>query len=292
MQQYAKAARDVVQHRDTRLNYLQIAADDLDKSFKKVAGAKIAGSGLGIAGGVLGVVGGGLLLGGVTAPAGIALLAVGGVLGVGAGVIGVGATIGDGVKNRKAQQQANDWIRRGRDLSRELIARFEEYREELVQITQKYGISEADAIQLAMGDNFGDYESEVTVEGFQGADNQAEIAIQEWKTALEAGAQVVANSTVVGMQTGGAVTRGVISGVKAGTRTGVAVSRVALLGVGGAVVGLSAVFIVVDLAFIGKTAYDIHKNAAGTKLAKTLRTAAVDLKAETNKLRPLAEFAV
>jgi hypothetical protein len=290
MQQYSQATLSLVQHRDTGYDYLQEAADDLDKAFKIVAGAKIAGSSMGVVAGVLGVVGGGLLLGGVTAPAGIALLAVGGAFGVGAGVIGVGATIGDGVKNRKALRQANDWIRQGSDLSRELIVRFEAYREELVRITQTYGVTEADALQLAMGDSFRDFRADLTVEDFQGADNEAEIAIQEWKTALEAGAQVVANSTIAGMQIGGAVARGVIVGGEAGAEAGATVARVALQGVGGAVVGLSAVFIVVDLALISKTAYDIHKNAGGTKLAKTLRAAAVDMKAEMDKFRPLAEF--
>ena len=288
MQYYAQASHSVVQHRDTGQEYYREAANDLDKAFKLVAFAKIAGSSMGVTAGVLGVVGGGLLLGGVTAPAGIVLLAVGGAFGVGGGVTGVGATIGDAVKNRKALREANDWMRQDSDLSRKLIASRTKYCEELVRITQKYGVTEADAIQLAIGD----YESEFTVEGFQGADNEAEITIQEWNIALEAGAQVVANSTVAGMQIGGAITRGTISGVEAGAEAGVTAARVALQGVGGAVVGLSAVFIVVDLALIGKTAYDIHKNAGGTKLARILRAAADDMKAETDKLRPLAEFAV
>ena len=63
---------------------------------------------------------------------------------------------------------------------------------------------------------------------------------------------------------------------------------------GGVVIGLSAVFMVMDLALIAKTCtvYDLNKSKKGTELANKLRQAADDRKygKETETLRPLALF--
>ena len=271
------------------MEWFRKAAHDLDKAFKCVAVAKIAGSGLGIAGAVLSVVGGALLLGGVTAPAGIPLLVVGAVLGVGGGITGVGATIGDVVNNRRALKRANAWIRQGSELCRELIRRHDDYHEELDAIREQYGATEEEVIETTIGPNHRRIHLEINDEEFRRADDQALLAITEWKKALEMGAEAMATAFVAG-----AITGGVVGGVEAGAEAGAAVIRVARVAVqatGGVVIGLSAVFVVVDLALIGKTAYDVKKNMKGTELANKLRQAADDMEKETAQLRPLANFA-
>ena len=55
-------------------------------------------------------------------------------------------------------------------------------------------------------------------------------------------------------------------------------------------VGLSAVFIIVDLALLFKTTSDLNKNKKGTELANKLRQAVDDMEEETAQLRPLANF--
>ena len=148
---YVQAARDLVQHRDQGMAWFREAADDLDKAFKRVAAAKIVGSSLGVAGGILSVVGGGLILGGVTAPAGIPILAVGAALGVGGGITGVGATIGDIVENRRALKRANEWIREGSELCKDLIKKHDDYRKKLNWIMQEYWKSEEEVIEITIG---------------------------------------------------------------------------------------------------------------------------------------------
>ena len=284
---YVQAVHDLVQHRDTGMSWFCEAAKDLDKAFKHVAAAKIAGSSLGIAGGILGVVGGGLLLGGVTAPAGIAVLVVGAVVGVSGGITGVGATIGDVVKNRRTLRRANEWIHEGSKLCEDLIKKHEDYHQELHRVCRQFCKSEQTVIQTALGQ---DHIWKNDVE-FIEADRKVEFVISDWKKALEMGAEATATAFVTGAHIAGAVTRGVVGGVEAGAEAGATVARVAVQAAGGVVIGLSAVFMVVDLALIGKTAYDLKKNKKGTELANKLRQAADDMEKETAQLRPLANFA-
>ena len=153
LQLYVQAARDLVQHRDIGMSWFREAAGDLDVAYKRVAAAKIVGSGLGIAGGILGVVGGGLLLGGVTAPAGIAVLGVSVGLGVGGGLTGVGATTGDIVNNRRTLKRANEWICQGSELCKELIKKHNDYHEELQGIMERYGKQKELVIETSFKSN-------------------------------------------------------------------------------------------------------------------------------------------
>ena len=235
------------------------------------------------------VVGGGLLLGGVKAPAGIALLGVGAALGVGGGITGVGATIGDVVKNRQTLKQANEWIRDGSELCRELIKKHDDYRKELDRIMEEYGKSEEEVIETTFGSNEKG-SLEINAHEFHRADKEVKYIISDWNKTLEMGAEATATAFVAGTRVAGAVTRGVVSGVEAGAEAGTAVARVAVQAAGGVVIGLSAVFMVVDLALIAKTAYVLNKNKKGTELAKKLRQAADDMEEETAQLRPLANF--
>ena len=265
------------------MSWLRKTADDLDKAFKHVAAAKIVGNGLGIAAGIMSVVGAGLLLGGVTAPAGIALLGVGAALGVGGGITGVGATIGDVVNNRQTLKKANKWIRQGSELCKDLIGRYQDYHDAIKGINEEYRKSKEEVIKQIF--------LEIDIEEFYRADDQALLAIKEWNKALEMGAEATATAFVTGTRVAGVVTPGVVSrGVGVGAETGAAVARVAVRGAGGVVIGLSAVFMVVDLVLIGKVAYDLNKNKKGTELAKKLRQAADDMEEETAQLRPLANF--
>ena len=269
------------------------AADDLDVAFKRIAAAKIVGSGLGIAGGVLGVVGGGLLLGGVTTPAGIALLSVGAALGVGGGITGVGATIGDIVENKRTLKRANDWIHQGKDHNEDLLHKYSAYHQVLSNTCLPYNESEENAVKTALtyGKERRDFEIGPACDRFQRADKEIQPIITDWKNVLKLGAEATATAFVAGSRVTGAVTRGLVGGVEAGAEAGTAVARVAVQAAGGVVIGLSAVFMVVDLALIGKTAYDLNKNKKGTELAKKLRQAADDMEEETESLRPLANFA-
>ena len=290
---YTQAARDLVQHRDIGMSWFREAADDLDKAFKRAAAAKIVGSGLGITGGVLGVVGGGLLLGGVTAPAGIVLLSVGAALGVGGGLTGVGATIGDIVENKRTLKRANDWIHQGKDHNEALLRKYDAYHNSLHHICLPYNESEENAVKTALtyGKKLRDFEIGPACDRFLRADKKIQPIISDWKNVIKLGAEATATAFVAGTRVAGAVTRGVVGGVEAGAEAGAAVARVALQAAGGVVVGLSAVFMVVDLALIGKTAYDLNKNKKGTELAKKLREAADEMEKETAELRPLANFA-
>ena len=272
------------------MSWFREAADDLDKAFKRVAAAKIAGSGLGIAGGVLSIVGGGLILGGITAPAGIPILVVGAALGVGGGITGVGATIGDVVNNRRALKQANEWIRQGSELCKDLIKKYNDYHETLDTIMKEHGKSEEEIIKTTIGRNKKS-SLEINAHELHRADKKVKYIISDWNRALEMGAEATATAFVAGTRVAGAVTRGVVGGVEAGAEAGAAVARVAVQAAGGVIIGLSAVFMVVDLALISKTAYDLNKNKKGTELAKKLRQAADDMEKETESLRPLADFA-
>ena len=275
------------------MSWFREAADDLDKAFKRVAAAKIAGSGIGIFGGVLGVVGGGLLLGGITAPAGIALLGIGAALGVGGGITGVGATIGDLVENKRTLKRANEWIRNGMDYNNALLRKYEAYHDLLHNTILPYNESEENAVKTALtyDRNHHDFGISQAYDSFLRADRKIKNIIVDWRYAIELGAEAVATVFVTGSRVSGAVTRGVIGGVEAGAEAGAAVARVALQAAGGVVVGLSAVFMVVDLALIGKTAYDLKKNKEGTELANKLRKAADSMEEETAQLRPLAKLA-
>ena len=271
------------------MSWFREATDDLDKAFKSVAAAKIAGSGIAIAGGIVSIVGGGLLLGGVTAPAGIALLGVGAALGVGGGITGVGATIGDVVNNRRTLKRANEWIRQGSELYRELIKKYNDYHKELDWIMKEYGKSEEEVIETTFGSiKIGSLE--INACELHRADGKIQSIISNWKNVIKLGAEATATAFVTGTRVAGAVSRGVVGGVEAGAKAGAAVVRVAVQVAGGVVIGLSAVFMVVDLALIGETAYDLNKNKKGTELTKKLRQAADDMEKETESLRPLAHF--
>ena len=292
--QLSQAVETLIQHRESHesRNILSMAADDLNNVFKHVARANVTGSTVGIAAGILGVVGGGLLFGGVTAPGGIVLLAVAGAIGLGGGVIGVGATIGDSIQNRMIFNKADEWLQNGRVLSIKIIEKYDSFNEELDHIMEVYRVSKDKVIEITL--DITDSKSEIqglNKEVFKHAYQQAEPTINDWKTVIATtGTQIFANVVVTGMRVGGAVTRGLVAGAEAGAEAGATAARVALQGVGGAVVGLSAVFIGVDIVLLVKTAYDMHKNAGGTTLAKALKEAEEDIKKETNRLKPLAKL--
>ena len=320
---YLQAVNNLIQHRDKGIAYFCEAADNIDRVYKRVAAARITGSGLGIGGGILGIVGGGLLLGGVTAPAGIPLLAFGTVVGVSGAITGVGATIGKVVANRKTESRANKWLRTGSDLCVDVIMKRKLYHDELEKICQLYGESGEDAV---IGRSITRKDLDIDLSKFQDADDKVRSIIDEWTKALEIGAEGIATAFVSGTRVGGELVRGafghggvitrvasqggviprvagqggvvtriagqggaVARGVAVGgAETGAAVARVAVQAAGGVVIGLSAAFIVVDLALIGKVAYDMNKNKEGTKLGKWLREAAAEIKLETDTLRCFA----
>ena len=308
---YIQAVNNLIQHRDKGIAYFREAAGDIDRAFKRVAAAKITGSGLGVVGGILGIVGGGLLLGGVTAPAGIPLVAISAVFGVSGAITGVGATIGKVVENKIAVKRANEWIHTGSDLCEDVINKHQIYHDELESICELFCKSEKNAIGLSIERKGLD----VDVRMFQDADDKAKSIITEWTKARKVGSEGIATAVVAGTRVSGGVVRGAIGqsgvitriagqsgtltrvagqigtvgrGVAAGAETGAAVARVAVQAAGGVVIGLSAAIIVVDLALISKTAYDINKNKKGTKLGKKLREVADDIERETETLRLLA----
>jgi hypothetical protein len=290
---YVQSARELVQHRDTGMETFEKAADDLEKAFAISSGLKIFGGGLSITGGILGVIGGGLLLGGVTAPAGIAVLATGAAIGITGGVTGASGTIGDIIKNRKELKMANSWMKDGAALCKSLMDRHDEFHRELDDIYETFHEAEVDIVRLAMGnnENGGDI-AFFDVEAFQDADERTALNISEWRKALELGGQAVATAVLTGSRVTGAVARGAATGVEVGTETGAAVARTLVQAAGGVAVGLSAVFIAVDLALLGKVAYDLKKKKerGGTELSKQLRDAAHEFEMETEDLKPLADI--
>ena len=166
----------------------------------------------------------------------------------------------------------------------------QEYHEELDWIIRLYGKIKEEVIETTIGSNE-ESSLEINAHEFHRADKEVRYIISDWNKAIEMGAEATATAFVAGTRVAGAVTWGVIGGVEARAEAGAAVARVAVQAAGGVVIGLSAVFMVVDLALLGKTAYDLNKNKKGTELANKLRQAADDMEKETDSLRPLANFA-
>ena len=265
------------------MEYCHEVADDLDTSFEGFVGAKRTENTLKFVGLAFAAVGVLLLVSGVEWT-GFVLMIVGGVLLLGGSSDAVFfGTITNAVENEDTLKTANTWICQGRKLGKDLIDKHQEYIEEVQQICQQYNASEINAIKTAFGYNNKGGDMEIDVNWFQNTDKEAQLTIVDWNKALRVNADAMATAFVTGTRIDGK------TGRVGAAEAGAAVARVAVLSPG-VIIGLSAVFMVVDLALISKTAYDLNKNKKDTKLADKLRQAADDIEKETSQLRPLANF--
>ena len=311
---YKQAADDLVQHRsNVKLSSSHGVAGDLDEAFKRIAAAKNVRRILTIACVTFGILGGGLVLGGAGVPFltfGVALLTVSVAIGVHIWMTqGAGTTISDVVISIPSLKfLSNEWIYQNRDLCNDLIKTCKEYHERLEHICQKYDESEENAIKTALAFNCDEDEREITQ--FRRAHRTAKLVITEWNKALDLGAEATATAFLTGacvhecLEPHGLDSESYADDVSSGGTRHVCcttmtqcpkcplpVVRVFVQTAGGKVICLSAVFMVVDLALISKTAYDFFKNKKGTELANKLLQAADDMKKETAQLQPLANFA-
>ena len=270
------------------IEYLRKAADDLDAFFKHVATAKIVGSASGLVGGAFGVVGGGLLLGGVTTPAAVCLLAVSSAFRFCGGLVEAGAKCCEVMNNKVNLQWTNNWVCQDSELCTGLIEKYQEYRGQLERICQQNNISEETAIQTALRSGSGRCHVKIDEAVFRTVDKQIGFTILDCRTNLELGANLT--STAVGGAPFLAVAKEVFAGAETGSETGKVVARTAFNFSGKVAVGLSIVFMIVDLALIFKTTSDLKKMKKGTELANKLRQAVDDMEEETARLRPLANF--
>ena len=263
------------------------AADGLDRTFKRVATARIVGRILAIIGAILCIVSVGLLIGGVTSPAGAVLVLVGYPLLLIGSLVTTGASLGNAVQKHVSVKRANRWIRQGSDLSKDLIEKHESYHEELDRIAKLCYKSEEEIV-IVLEHNEGNEESDLSLDvtGFHSADSKCTSIVADWKNALEIGAEDTATAFV----TGKVIKRDITGYDVAGYNLGGTINRLSTSHPSAASIGLSSVLMVVDIALIAKTAHNM-KIKKGTDLANKLRQAADDMEEETAIFKQLANFA-
>ena len=288
---YIQAVHRLVQH--PGIEYFRRAADDLDKVFKGVAAAKIVGSGIGLTGKVFSVVGAGLGLSHVTAHAGSMVSNVGSPLAstIGSTVVS-GAALVEAVEKNLCIKRADKWIRQRSDLCKDVKKKYDDYHEELHRIMELYGKSEEEVIEMVLKDDEGSEKSDLNsnVTRFQTADCEAKLIVEDWDNAFKIGPDNTATAFVKGE-----VVKKVIKGCQGVISTAMNVNKVTLnspeatFGLSAVDLGLSAVFVVVDIALIAKAVRNIQIQK-GTYLTNKLRQAADAIEEETAVLKQLANF--
>lgn len=293
VQAYIQSLRRLCEHRSEGRIQFQEAAKALDKYFKSEAAVRIAGATAGVAGGVVAVVGLGLLIPVVTIPGGVVLLVGGLSLSTVGGVASVGVSIVDIIKKNKAMKAAHEWILEGQTLVKDAILKNEYLEEELKKVRDVFPQRSSEVLASCL--SITDTED---IESFHNCWISAEAVVDLWRSLQTAEAEQVAEGMVTSRSRSSSV-----SSITSGTNTqsksqydidvgrGISAStvRTAVLGAG-VVAGLSTGFTVVDIVLLARASRKVHKRQWHTRLGNSLRAAADDFEAETEKIRGLVSF--
>ena len=267
VQNCTSACTGVISNRDEGIATLEHAADEIDKVMLRATATKISGFSAGIAGGVLFTVGTGLLLGGITAVAGIPLMVVGGLVGGAGSVTAIGGTIGQLVERSLIIKKAKNWLKVNKEKCQDLIIAHEGLPNEHEHIVEVFPCFNA---RLPGGTNV-----------------QVGEIVNTWKDIDKHSAQDVAVLIEKATSSGLGVAQGVLEGVDAGAEIAALGANAAVKAAGGVAIGLSGLVMIIDLGFLIKSSYDLHKVRTGnrTKLSKTLMELAEAVRDENNLLR-------
>ena len=239
---YIDACTRVISNRDDGIATLERAADEVDEVMRNVTIVKISGFCASIAGGAIFTVGTGLLLGGVTAPAGIPLMAIGGAVGGAGTVTAIGGSIGQLVESNKKLKQAKLWLNVNKKMCQDLISAHEGLSEQHDHI-----------VELFPG---------INTELPKGIKEVGEI-VKTWKDIAQHSAKDAAVLVAKAAGSGLGVAQGVLEGIDAGAEVAALGAKAAAKAAGGVAIGLSGLVMIIDLGFLIKSSYDLHKLRKG-----------------------------
>ena len=263
---YIDACTGVISNRDEGITTLEKAAAEIDKVMKNATIAKISGFSAGVAGGAVFTVGTGLLLGGVTAPAGIPLMVIGGALGGAGTVTAIGGSIGQFVERSKNLKCAKNWLKVNKTKCQELINAHEGLTKEHDHIAELF--------------------PSINAELPRGITQVGEI-VNTWKDIAQHSAKDAAVLVARAAGSGLGIAQGVLEGIDISAEVAALGAKTAAKAAGGVAIGLSGLVMIIDLGFLIKSSYDLHKLRKGnpTKLSKTLMELAEAVRKENNLLR-------
>ena len=268
VQNYTNACTHVISNQVEGITTLEKAANEVDKVMLGAIAAKVAGFGAGIVGGALFTLGTCLLLGGITAPAGIPLMGVGAVVSGAASVTALGGSIGQLVKKSMTIKQVKKWLQVNKTMCHELITAHKGLTEEHGHIVELFPCINA---ELPGGTN----------EVGEIVNMWIDIIAQQYSAGDAA--ELVLKTATSGLEVAGGVLESIDAGVDVaalGVNSAVSVS-------GGVAVGLSGLVIVIDLGFLIKSCYDLHRVLTGNRsnLSRSLMLLAKAVREDNNFLR-------